>query len=108
LVLNLCSPPASLEPSQTADTSPEQRCTSQPLPIGKDASALGAPSKEVTPSTVRAAFGVSSCPGASTAPVKLLHGEKTKQVKDLLFLSSFSARKAGESPRAAAPTTQTT
>lgn len=111
LLPNLFSPTASLELSWTADTSPEQRCTWQPLPMGKDAptlSALWTPSKEVTPSTGRATFGVSFCPGPSTAPVQLLYGEKTKQVKDLLFSFSFLAREGGESPRAAAPTTQTT
>lgn len=100
---NLCSPTASLNLSQTADTSPEQHCTSLPLPTGKDVptlSALQTPSKEVTPSTGRAAFRVTSCPGPSAAPaVQLLHGEKTKQMKDPLFSFSFFGQGRREEPK---------
>lgn len=72
---------------------PEQCCTSQPSSTDVPTlDALSTPSKEVTPSTGRAACGVSSCPGPSTAPVQLLHGEKTRKVKDVLFSFSFFGR----------------
>lgn len=40
LLTNLCSPTSLLELFQTASYSPEQHCTSQPLPTGKDVPTL--------------------------------------------------------------------
>lgn len=103
LLPNLCSPTASLELSRTASASSEQHWTCHPSPAGEDIPTLctlQTPSKEVSASMGRAAFGVSSCPGPSTAPVQFLHGEKTKRAKDPLFSFSFLTGEGGESSRA--------